>query len=456
MSNPLDAWTARQIGLDDSPLTRAALDAYQLRALRESVAWARQHSPFYRRHLAGVDESALRTFADLRRLPFTTADDLRRNDPPLLGVSQSAVSHVISLNALETSATSGPAKRLFFSEQDIDATLDFFAQGMRLPARAGDRVLVLFPGNRAGSVGELLARALVRLGATPIAYGWPADIGAATELLRRERPDVVAGTPVALLALARHEALTRTTGKHAAAPRVRSVLASADHAAASLRAALATLWGCEVFEHYGMTEMGLGGGVDCAAHAGYHLREGELLVEVVDPRNGQPVGDGELGEVVFSTLQRRTLPLVRYRTGDLSRLLPGGCACASPLRRLERITRRVDAPVALPGSGEITIGELDEALFALPGVADFSATLFPAHDASPTSAATLAVELAAAAPTVDSVRLETQAREALLTLPAVAAASRAGALRASVSVSAQVGLLPRSGKRRIDVVWPAP
>jgi phenylacetate-coenzyme A ligase PaaK-like adenylate-forming protein len=448
MNNPLDAWTARCIGLGDSPLTRAALDAYQLRALRESVAWAKRQSPFYRRHLAGVDESALRTLADLRRLPFTTADDLRRNDPPLLGVSQSAVSHVITLNALETSATSGPAKRLFFTEEEIGATLDFFAQGMRLPAR--DRVLILFPGNRAGSVGELLARALERLGATPIAHGWPADIGAATDVLRRERPDVVAGTPVALLALARHEALTRAT--QGGSMHVRSVLVSADHAAASLRAALSALWSCEVFEHYGMTEMGLGGGVDCAAHTAYHLREGELLVEVVDPFSGAAVGDGELGEVVFSTLRRRALPLVRYRTGDLSRLLPGGCACATPLRRLERITRRVDAAVVLPGSVDVTIAELDEALFALPGVADFSATLQRAHDAMP---ATLAVEISAAASTLDTGTLRVQAGEALLAVPQLATANRAGALGLRVSVSPHVGLLVRRGKRRIDVAWPS-
>ena len=453
MNNPLDAWTARCIGLDGAPLARAALDAYQLRQVRASVAWAKQHSAFYRRHLAGLDADALRTLADLRRLPFTTADDLRRNDPPLLSVSQSAVSHVITLNALETSATSGPAKRLFFTDEEIEATLDFFAQGMRLPARAGDRVLILFPCTRSGSVGELLARALVRFGATPIAHGWPSDIAAAAELLRRVRPDVVAGTPVALLALARYEALTRTTGKHAAAVRVRSVLASADHAAASLRGALCALWGCEVFEHYGMTEMGLGGGVDCPAHAGYHLREDELLVEVVDPRSGDPVAEGALGEVVLSTLKRRALPLVRYRTGDLSRRLPGVCACASPLARLERITHRVDAPVTLPGSGEITIAGLDEALFALPGVADFSATLCPAHD---TSHATLAVELAAAAPTVDAGRLQAQAGEALLGLAQLASASRAGALRVNLSVSPHVGLLARGGKRCIDVVAPSP
>ena len=446
MNNPLDAWTARCIGLGDAPLTRAALDDYQLHKLRQTVAWVEQRSPFYRQRFADVDADALRTLGDLRRLPFTTADDLRRNDPPLLCVSQSAVSHIVTL---ETSATSGPAKRLFFTDEEIASTLDFFAQGMRLPARAGDRVLILFPGERVGSVGELLARALRRIGVTPIAHGWPADLAAAARVLRRERPNVVAGTPVALLALARHDAAT------AAAPtRVRSVLLSADHAAASLRAALAALWGCEVFEHYGMTEMGLGGGVDCTAHTGYHLREAELLVDIVDPRSGDPLADGETGEVVVTTLTRRALPLVRYRTGDLARRLPGACACGSPLARLARITARVDGACRLSGGGEstgLTIAELDEAVFTVDGVADFAATLRPARG---DPACTLAVELSAAAATIDADRLAAQGEAAIAALPLVAAALRSQQLRLQVTVATGSGLLPRSGKRRIAVAAP--
>lgn len=358
--NPLDAWIAARLG-SAGRLTRADLVACQTVRLAETFAWARQHSPFYRRLFADIDAPA--SLDDLRRLPFTTADDLRRNDPPLLCVSQSEISHVVTL---DTSGTSGPPKRLFFTADDLEATTDFFRHGMSVFTRPGDRVAILFPGARPGSVGDLLAEALRRLGAVPIAAGWPQDTAATAALLERERPDVVAGAPVAVLAVARH----------APQLRVRAALLSSDHAAASLRAALERLWGCEIFDHYGMTETGLGGGVECGAHAGCHMRDHELLVEIVRPDSGEPVAPGEIGEVVFTTLVRRGLPLIRYRSGDLSRLLPGACACGSPLARLERIRGRIGEGIAF-GTGQLRMAALDEALFARPEVVDFSASFRP-------------------------------------------------------------------------------
>ena len=368
-ANPLDAWTAEQIGHPRLPLARADLLGYQLTQLRATVVWAKQYSPFYRRQLSRFDETSLTALDDLRRLPFTTADDLRRNDPPLLCVSQRDISHVVTL---ETSGTSGPPKRLFFTSDDQAATLDFFDHGMRLPAKAGDRVLIFFPGERPGSVGDLLAKALERMGATAIPFGWPHDLATAADILRQERPDVVAGAPVPMLAVARQSAASNQRPV-----RVRSVLLSADHVAESVRNGLKRLWGCDVFEHYGMTEMGLGGGVECPAHDGYHMRENELLIEIIDPASGEPVASGATGEVVFTTLRRRGMPLVRYRTGDMSCLLTAPCACGSPLARLDRITRRTSGGIHLGGAGDLTIGMLDEAIFAIEDVADFEAVFRP-------------------------------------------------------------------------------
>lgn len=433
-SNPLDAWTAALIGLPESPLTRCNLDAWQWRRLRETVAWAQQRSPFYRLHLHGINASDLTGPGGLRCLPLMTADDLRRNDPPLLCISQSEISRIVTL---ETSGTSGFPKRLFFTSEDQEATLDFFDHGMRLLTRVGDRVLIFFPGERPGSVGDLLARAVARLGATPIPFGWPHDLAAAAEAVRREEPDVIAGVPVPLLAVARMDAASRRHSRH-----VRSVLLSADHAAGSLRRSLAALWECEVFEHYGMTEMGLGGGVDCAAHAGYHVRESELLVEVVDPLTGESVAPGEEGEVVVTTLVRRGMPLIRYRTGDVSRLLPGTCACGSPLLRLDRIARRVSGGISLGDAGELTIGMLDEALFVIGDIVDFDAAFQPGI--SPV----LKLLVSCTDGRTENARMVEAVSAALEEVPVIAAASRSAGLRLQVDFS-PCGLLLRSGKRTI-------
>jgi phenylacetate-coenzyme A ligase PaaK-like adenylate-forming protein len=139
---------------------------------------------------------------------------------------------------------------------------------------------------------------------------------------------------------------------------------------------VAEVWGCPVFEHYGMTEMGLGGGVQCSAHEGYHLREADLLFEIIDPRTGRPAPDGETGEVVFTTLTRKAMPLVRYRTGDLARFIPDSCPCGTKLKRMDRIEGRLTGAVILDKTHELSIADLDDVVFSVPGVLDYQAEVY--------------------------------------------------------------------------------
>ena len=361
----LDSWMAARMGLL-APLKRAAVAEWQIARLNETIAYARAASPFYRGRRDWPD-TPLASLDEVARLPFTTAADLAADDPPLVAQSQSAVARVVTL---ETSGTSGRPKRLHFTAEDQEATVDFFHHGMALLARPGDRVAIAFPGGRAGGVAAGLAVALRRLGANPLAAPAPFDPAALAAWLREQRPDVVAGPPVPLLAAA------RIAAHGGGAPiRVRAALLRSDHVAASLARGLADAWGTEVFRHWGMTETGFGGAVDCGFHRGCHLREDELLVEVVDPATGVPTPAGALGEVVVSTLRRRATPLLRYRTGDLARLVESPCACGSALRRLDGFAGRVGAGVALASGGELALPRLDEALFAVDGVCDFAAVV---------------------------------------------------------------------------------
>jgi phenylacetate-coenzyme A ligase PaaK-like adenylate-forming protein len=124
----------------------------------------------------------------------------------------------------------------------------------------------------------------------------------------------------------------------------------------------------------GTTEMGLGGGVECSALSGYHLREADLYLEIVCPDTGQPVRTGEEGEIVFTTLTRKGMPLVRYRTGDLSRLILEPCPCGTQLRRLDVVRKRIEGPVILGGKA-LRMTDLDDALFVFDGITDFQAQL---------------------------------------------------------------------------------
>ena len=117
----------------------------------------------------------------------------------------------------------------------------------------------------------------------------------------------------------------------------------------SVKRFLENTWKCTVFTHWGMTETGYGGGVQCGAREGYHMRDLDLLLEVVDPETGEPVPDGELGELVLTTLRRTGMPLIRYRTGDLGRFIVSPCPCGTLKPRLAEVEGRLADVISLPG-----------------------------------------------------------------------------------------------------------
>ncbi len=411
-------------------MRREHVERHQLQRLRETLAWARARSPFYRRALANAG-GELAALGDLQRLPFTTDEDLREQGSQFLCVSQDEVSRVVTLS---TSGTTGKPKRLCFSPEDQERTVDFMRQGASDQVRAGDRVMILVPGEVPGSTGALLAEAFRRLGAIPIVHGLVRDLAGAIGVMRRERPASLVGVPTHALALARQ------AEESAGEPiRLRNAFLIGDHVPDSIVRALERGWGCEVFEHYGLTETGLGGGVDCEAHSGYHLREADLYVEVIDPVTERSVPEGTLGEIVVTTLSRRGMPLIRYRTGDLSRFLPGQCACGTALRRLERVKGRKGA-VSLAGN-EVTMATLDETLFEVPALIDFAAAARRDERAT-----RLAIRCWSVRP--DHRAMEHAVAEALGAVPAIRAARSAGELSLAIDSAFAAGRLPRGPEKR--------
>ena len=428
---PLEGWTAARLGLVEKRLDRRLLESYQLEKLSATIRLAAANSPFYRKHLGRNAAEGLRTLADLAGLPFTDAADLCRYGSQMVCVSQSQINRVVTL---DTSGTVGDPKRLWFTAEDQNLTVDFFQAGIATLTRPGDRVLILLPGRRPGSVGALLAQALARAGMTPLPYDWSGNLADAASLLQHERVDSVVGSPVQVLAMARFSA---ERGGPPDCPR--TVLLSTDYAPHSLIREVERIWNCRVFDHYGMTEMGLGGGVECEAHAGYHLRETDLFFEIVDPQTGERLPDGCEGEVVFSTLTRWGMPLIRYRTGDLSRFLPEPCGCGSVLKRLDRLGGRMDSILRLPAE-ELRIGEIAEAVFAVPGVLDYAVNALPGKERLTLEVAVWSLGSPAAT--------QTAVFEELGRIGAVREARNAGRLAVAVRCNACEGTLPSGPAKR--------
>jgi phenylacetate-coenzyme A ligase PaaK-like adenylate-forming protein len=329
----LDAWLGGKCGADAANLA-AALREEQIARLRAQLDFARTHSRFYRERLKSVPAHFFRE--DLSCLPFTTAGDLR-DWKSFLCVSQDSVERVVTI---QSSGTSGPPKRLAFSRADLAATRDFFQAGMEQLVQRGDRALVLWPGaRRPNGVSALLREALGEKGVTAFAGEPLANPGSLRREIAEYNPHAIIAAPRQLAPLA-----ALLSGERPAAIRrlaLRGILSSAEILPPDLAHALRKRYALQVLDHYGMTESGYGGGVECPAHDGYHLRELDLVVEIVDIESGRPLPDGEEGEIVMTTLTREAMPLIRYRTGDAASMLPGPCRCGSPLRRLSPVKGRI-------------------------------------------------------------------------------------------------------------------
>jgi phenylacetate-coenzyme A ligase PaaK-like adenylate-forming protein len=369
-TTPLEGWIRKKAGIGPQLVGGSfaeALKEYQLRLVNETIDYARRNAPFYRRHLASLPAAPLKSLSDIARIPFTTPSDLARDPFGFLAVRQADVARIVTLR---TSASTGNAKRLFFTEEDLELTVDFFHHGMSTLVKPGQRVMVFLPGERADSVGDLLVRGLARMDVRAFAYGPISDPVHAAQATAAFGAHCLVGIPTQVLALA-----SSSDGAALGLGSIKSVLLTTDYVPRAITETLEKLWDCRVFNHYGMTEMGLGGGVECEALNGYHLRDGDLYFEVVDHESGKVVPDGTKGEVVFTTLTRRGMPLVRYRTGDKAGFITQPCPCGTALRTMEPVRGRWEGAVRLGPGFTLTLPDMDEALFRLPGLLDYRATV---------------------------------------------------------------------------------
>lgn len=388
---PLDNWIASRIAAPGiNQPGDPDLKQYQLFMLKKTLELAMKNSPFYQAHLKNVNLEDLKSIEDIRRLPFIFPRDLADHGLQMLCVSQSEIARVTTL---QTSGTTACPKRIFFTEKDLELTRDFFSHGMQTLVKPGETVMVLMPGSNFGSVGERVEAGLNQIGCHSFIQGFVDDPRKVLEKMERVGVDCIIGLPVQVLCLARISramaqvriispdktifqgqtmAIGQTiTGSPVSRNIVKSVLLTGDHVPLSIVRAIKEIWDCPVFIHYGMTETGLGGGVECQARQGCHLREADLFFEIVD-KNGEPLPPGKEGKITITTLTRTGMPLIRYRTGDRACFLKEPCPCGSNLKRLGRVKGR---SVVRLGKKEIRLDEMDEALFSLDEIIDFQVTL---------------------------------------------------------------------------------
>jgi len=317
----------------------AARAARQLERLRETVAWAAERVPFHRERLAGA---RLRTLDDLAALPFTRKSDLREHYPfGLFAVEPRELARVHA-----SSGTKGKPTVVGYTAADLEVWREAMARVMTAAGgRRGDMLHVAFGyGLFTGGLGFHDGAERIGMTVVPVSSG---NTARHHLLLQDFRPAAICGTPSFVLHVAQS---LREQGGDARALGLRYGMFGAEPWTEALRASLERALGCPAYDIYGLSEI-VGPGVagECEARAGLHVCDDHFLPEVIDPATGAVREAGQEGELVLTTLTKRAMPMVRYRTGDVTTLLPEPCACGRTSARIARIKGRSDDMLVIKG-----------------------------------------------------------------------------------------------------------
>ncbi|HVV64765.1 MAG TPA: AMP-binding protein [Rhizomicrobium sp.] len=341
--------------------SRAELEAAQVRALRRSLAYAYENAPYYRAkcEIAGVEPGQFGSLADLSRFPFTTKEDFRDNYP--FGMFAVSPAECVRLHA--SSGTTGKPTIVGYTPADLDVWKRLIARSIAVAGGKKGDVLHNAYGYGLFTGGLGLHGGAEALGCVVV----PASGGQTerqAQLIQDVKPRIICSTPSYMMALA--EALERR-GMEPRRTSLEIGIHGAEPWSQSLCEEIERRFAIKALDIYGLTEvMGPGVAQERAdARGALTVWEDAFFPEVVDPVTGRALPDGEVGELVFTSLSKQAVPVIRYRTGDLSRLSePVG---AIPMRRMDRIAGRVDDMLIVRGIN-IFPRQIEELVLSEPGL----------------------------------------------------------------------------------------
>jgi len=324
--------------------TADEISALQLSGLKWTVAHAYAGSPFYRARLeeVGIAPGDITDLSDLTKLPFTTAYDLQACYPlPLLSVPEERVVRIHG-----SSGTTGKRKILTYTQKDIDDWANMFARCYELAGLTVlDRVQICV-GYGLWTAGAGFQLGCERFGAMALPVG-PGMLDIQLQMLTDLGATCLCSTASMALLLGEEVEKQNLRGK---LKLKRSIFGAEAHTK-RMRQRFEEALGLEhSFDISGMTEIyGPGAGIECEAHQGIHYWADMYILEIIDPETLLPVAPGELGEMVITSLKKEASPLIRYRTRDMTRLIPGACPCGCAMPRHERIQGRSDDMIIFRG-----------------------------------------------------------------------------------------------------------
>ncbi|MDR1660527.1 MAG: phenylacetate--CoA ligase [Desulfovibrio sp.] len=347
--DPAELWDKEQI------------EIVQLSRLKRAVSQAR-NCAFYRERLehAGVAPNDLHSLDDMRRIPFTTKQDLRAQYP--VGLLCVPSSEIVRMHC--SSGTTGTPVAVCHTQNDVNTWADLMARCLHMIGVRREDVFQNMSGYGLFTGGLGIHFGAERLGCMTIPAG-AGNTRRQVKLIKDFRTTVVHILPSYALILGEH---LRTNDENPRDLPLRIAIVGAEPYTEEFRRRIEELFGITIYNSYGLSEMnGPGVGFECVEQNGLHIWEDAYLAEIVDPETGNPVPAGEVGELVMTSLCREGMPILRYRTRDLTRFLPGECPCGRVHRRVDRMLGRTDDMFIIKGVNVYPM-QIEEVIMTFPEV----------------------------------------------------------------------------------------
>ena len=340
-------------------MPRQELDELQLKRVQETLKRA-SRSPFYRDR--GLGDYTVNDLSEMRKLPVTTKQDLRDAYP--YGMVCTPLEEVVRLHS--SSGTTGTPTVVYHSTADLDSWTELVARCLYMMGMRNSDVFQNMIGYGLFTGGLGLHYGAERLGCLTIPTG-PGNTKRQLKFMKDFRTTAVHVIPSYALHLA-DTLESEGIDPKKEFPDLKYAILGAEPHSEETRRKVQDFFGIKAFNSYGLSEMnGPGVAFECPHMQGMHIWEDAFLAEIVDPDTLEPLPLGEKGELLLTTLSRTAMPIIRYRTKDLTRLIPGECACGRTHLRIERITGRSDDMMILKGVNIFPM-QIEAVLNAIPGV----------------------------------------------------------------------------------------
>ena len=342
-------------------MPRPELEKLQIEKLKQTINVCLR-SPFYKKRLGelGITADSINTLDDLRKIPFTTKQDLRDNYP--YGLVGGNLKDAIRIHS--TSGTTGNPCVVVYSRHDIDSWANMIARNLYMVGCRDTDVFQNSSGYGMFTGGLGFQYGAEKLGAMTV----PAAAGNTKRQIKFIRDfGTTALHAIPSYAIYMAEAF-QAEGIDPSTTSLRTLVIGAEPHTEEQRRRIERMLGVKAYNSFGMTEMnGPGVAFECKEQNGMHLWEDNYILEIVDPDTLEPVPDGEIGEMVLTTLDRTMMPILRYRTRDLTRIIPGQCPCGRTHRRIDRIKGRTDDMFIIKGVNVFPM-QVEKVLVQYPGL----------------------------------------------------------------------------------------